>query len=294
MWSQMSYARESIVGAWTIEPRQNSVFARIAELWRYRHLLGYFATRTLQLLYKRSSFGWLWMMVRITAPIGLQGLIFGGALGIKSADGTPYFLFMLCGQTAWLLFDHSVLFVTRSIERNRKLIAKVYFPRLILPIAAVSPAVMFLTILSVVLFGVDVYERYHDGVWYIPFDWRLLLAPAAVAVALFCSIAVGFWTSVLQARYRDIRFGLRYTMSFGLYATTVLYPLSEVNSVFVRRAIFLNPMESSVEMFRYATLGTPLELPGAVITGHLAVIAAVALGGIWFFNREESASIDKL
>jgi lipopolysaccharide transport system permease protein len=290
----MSYAPESTVGEWTIEPRHNSIFSRIAELWRYRHLLAYFATRSLQLLYKRSSFGWVWMMVRITAPIGLQGLIFGGALGIKSADGTPYALFMLCGQTIWLLFDHSLLFITRSIERNRKLISKVYFPRLILPIAAVSPAMMFLAVLSLALLGVDVYERFHEGVWYIALSWRLLLAPLAVVISLVAAIAVGFWTSVMQARYRDIRFGLRYTMSFAMYATTVLYPLSEINSPLVRRLVFLNPLEGPVELFRYATLKTPVEIGGPLMAWHLLAIAGVALSGIWFFNREESASVDKL
>src|SRR3954469_18217992 len=129
----MSYAPESVIGSWTIEPQHGSIFARITEGWRYRHLLAYFATRTLKQMYKRSSFRWLWMMVRVTAPIGLNALIFGSVLALKSADGTPYFLFMLCGQTAWILFDQSLLHITRSIERNKKLIAKVYFPRLILP-----------------------------------------------------------------------------------------------------------------------------------------------------------------
>jgi lipopolysaccharide transport system permease protein len=289
----MSYAPESVVGAWTIEPRQASVFSRIAEVWRYRHLLSYFATRTLQLLYKRSSFGWLLMLVRVTAPIGLQGLIFGGALGMMSADQTPYALFMLCGQTTWILFDRSLLFITRSMERNRKLIAKVYFPRLILPISAVSPALVFLTILTFVLVAMDVYYWRHDGVWYIPLHPRLLLAPVAIVIALVFAIAVGFWTSVLQARYRDIRFGLRYTMSFALYATTVLYPLSQVKP-FVRSVVEMNPMECTIELFRYATIGTPLELSDTVIAGQLLVIALVALSGIWFFNREESASVDKL
>src|SRR5689334_24985800 len=177
----MSYARETVVGEWRIEPRHESILARIAEVWRYRHLLGYFATRTLQSLYKRSSLGWIWMMVRVTAPIGLNSIIFGGVLDLKSPDGTPYFLFLLCGQTAWTLFDRSLLYVTRSMERNRKLIAKVYFPRLILPISAVSPALIYLTILSLVLIGANIYLHHHDGVWYIPLQPRLFLAPVAIA-----------------------------------------------------------------------------------------------------------------
>ncbi len=290
----MSYEPDSVVGSWTIEPHQASVFSRLAEVWRYRHLLAYFATRTLQQLYKRSSFGWIWMMVRVTAPIGLQGLIFGAALGMASADGTPYALFMLCGQTTWILFDRSLLFITRSMERNKKLVAKVYFPRLILPISAVSPALMFLAILSIVLVGLDLYFRHRRGVWYIPLEWRLLLAPVAVVISLALAIGVGFWTSVLQARYRDIRFGLRYTIGFALYTTTVLYPLSQIDSPLVRRLVEFNPMECSIELFRYATIGTPLEISDTVFIAQVVAIVLIGLSGIWFFNREESASVDKL
>jgi lipopolysaccharide transport system permease protein len=290
----MSYARDAVVGEWSIEPRQANFFARIAEVWRYRHLLGYFATRTLQSLYKRSSLGWIWMLVRVAAPIGLNSIIFGGVLDQKSPDGTPYFLFMLCGHTAWTLFDQSLLHITRSMERNRKLIAKVYFPRLILPISAVSPAAIYLAILSLVLFGANIYLRQREGVWYIPLEPRLLLAPLAVGIALSCAVAVGFWTSVLQARYRDIRFGLRYSMSFFLYATTVLYPLSQIGHPLVRGLVLVNPMESAIELFRYATVGTPIEMSDTVMAMQLLVILVIGLGGIWFFNREEAASVDKL
>ena len=78
----MSYAPESVVGEWTIGPRHESVFARIAEVWQYRHLLGYFATRSLQSMYKRSSLGWIWMIVRVVDPLCLTSIIFGGVLGV--------------------------------------------------------------------------------------------------------------------------------------------------------------------------------------------------------------------
>jgi lipopolysaccharide transport system permease protein len=290
----MSYAPESVVGEWTIAPRHNGVFARITELWQYRHLLGYFATRTLKLLYKRSSLGWIWMMVRVTAPIGLNSIIFGNVLNLKSSDGTPYFLFLLCGQTPWTVFDHSLLFVTRSMERNRKLIAKIYFPRLILPISALSPALLFLMILTIVLIATDVYLHHRDGIWYIPLHPRLLLAPVAVVISLSFSAAVGFWTAVLQARYRDIRFGLRYSLGLFLYATTVLYPLSQIKYPLVRWLVYVNPMESGIELFRLGTVGTPMEISNVMLAGQLLAIVLIGLGGIWFFNREEAATVDKL
>lgn len=290
----MSYGPEAAVADWVIEPKGDSVFARIAEVWQYRKLLSYFAGRTLQMLYKRSSFGWIWMMVRVCAPIGLNSLIFGGVLNVQPTDGTPYPLFLLCGQTTWILFDRSLLFITRSMERNRKLISKVYFPRLILPISAVSPSIIFLTILSVVLVGADLYLRHRTGVWYIPLEPRLLLAPVAVAISLTFAIAVGFWTSVLQVRYRDIRFGIRYSMPLLMYLTSVLWPLSHIKYGWARAMVALNPMESAIELFRYGTIGTPLEITSTVIAWHLVAIGLTAASGIWFFNRVESASVDKI
>jgi lipopolysaccharide transport system permease protein len=290
----VSYGPEAAVADWVIEPKGDTVFARIAEVWQYRRLLKYFAGRTLQALYKRSSFGWIWMMVRVCAPIGLNSIIFGGVLDVKSSDGSPYWLFLLCGQTTWILFDRSLLFITRSMERNRKLISKVYFPRLILPIAAVSPSMLFLAILSMVLVGSNIYLRQRLGIWYIPLTPRLLFAPFAVAISLVFAVAVGFWTSVLQVRYRDIRFGIRYAMPLLMYLTSVLWPLSHIKYPVARALVALNPMESAIELFRYGTLGTPLEIGSAVIAGHMVAIAVTAATGIWFFNRVESASVDKI
>jgi lipopolysaccharide transport system permease protein len=234
------------------------------------------------------------MMVRLCAPIGLNSLIFGGLLNVQATGGTPYSLFLLCGQTTWVMFDQSLLFVTRSLERNRKLISKVYFPRLILPVAAVSPALVFIAILSLVLVASDVYMRQRVGIWYIALEPRLLLAPVAVLISLVFAISVGFWTSVLQVRYRDIRFGIRYAMPMLMYLTSVLWPLSHIKYAWARALVMLNPMESAIELFRYSTLGTPLEIGRATIAAHMTAIVVTALTGIWFFSRAESASVDKI
>jgi lipopolysaccharide transport system permease protein len=290
----MSYGPDARVAEWVIQPKSDSIFARIAEVWPYRRLLGYFATRSLQKLYKRSSLGWIWMMVRTCAPIGLNSLIFGGLLNVQATGGTPYSLFLLCGQTTWIIFDHSLLFITRSLEWNRKLISKVYFPRLILPMAAVSPSILFISILTIVLVGADLYLRYRSGIWYISLEPRLLLAPVAVLISLVFAIAVGFWTSVLQVRYRDIRFGIRYAMPLLMYLTSVLWPLSHIKYPWARALVMLNPMESAIELFRYGTIGTPLEITTAVITAHMVAIAVTGATGIWFFHRVEAGSVDKI
>src|SRR5262245_39862363 len=169
----MSSAPDSVLPAgsasadlWLIEPRQHGIMDRVRELWRYRYLWWYFASDALKAMYRRTKLGWLWLVVRVTAPVGIMALMFGGLLGVASS-GPPYFLFFSCGMTTWILFERSLLVVTRSLERNKKLVTKVYFPRLILPLSSVAPGLLYLTILLVVICFTVIYYRRLEGVWYI-------------------------------------------------------------------------------------------------------------------------------
>src|SRR4029450_9261076 len=183
---------------WLIEPQQHGVVDRIGELWRYRYLWWYSASDALKAMYRRTKLGWVWLVVRVTAPVGISALIFGGLLGVTS-NGPPYFLFFSCGMTTWILFERSLLVVTRSLERNRKLVTKVYFPRLILPLSAVAPGLLYLAILLIVIVGAVIYYRRHEGVWYITLRPELLAAVAAIMLTMVFTVSVGLWTSVLQA-----------------------------------------------------------------------------------------------
>lgn len=287
-------AGAAVADEWVIEPEQHGVIARARELWAYRYLWWYFASLTTRSLYRRSSLGWIWLLVRVTGPIGISSLFFGGVLDVK-AEGNPpppYFLFFLCGTATWLLFERSLLFITRSIERNRRLITKVYFPRMILPMAAIAPGLLYLGILLIVLIGSTFYYRHHDGIWYITLTPRLFAAAGAVAMSGLMAIAVGLWTSVLQARYRDIRFGIRYFSGFWFYFTPISYPLSMFPAKY-RWIASLNPMTHVVELFKWGTLGqSGVSMPGVITS--MVLITATMVSGMWFFNRQEAGSVDKL
>jgi lipopolysaccharide transport system permease protein len=276
---------------WTIEPRQHRVLDRALEVWAYRYLWWYFASNTLKALYRRSALGWFWLLMRIAGPVGLSAVIFGGVLNVPS-DGVPYFLFFLCGTTTWILFERSLLFITRSVERNRRLITKVYFPRLILPMSAMAPALLYLAILLLVMVGTVIYFHRTHGVWYIQLHPRLLASVGAIVLSLVFAVSVGLFTSVLQARYRDIRYGLRYFMPFWMYFTPIIYPLSHIPEQY-RWLVSINPMAPIVETFKWGTLGQG-SVTAAGLTTSLVLIAVTLVTGIWFFNRAESASIDKL
>jgi lipopolysaccharide transport system permease protein len=284
-------AGEAPEDLWTIEPRQHGVLERTVELWRYRQLWWYFAGEAVESMYRRTRLGWLWLILRVSAPIGLQSLIFGGLLGVSSG-GPPYFLFLVCGMTTWILFERSLLVVTRSLDQHRKLVTKIYFPRMILPMSAVAPGLLYLAVLLVVLVGTVIYHRYQDGVWYITLRPELLVSVAAIVVTLVFTVAVGLWTSVLQARYRDIRQGLRYFMPFWMYFTPILYPITTIPEDW-RWLVALNPMTAVVEAFKWGTLGTG-HLSVSLVTSSLVLVALTMVTGMWFFSREEAASVDQL
>lgn len=289
----MSYVADSDV--WLIEPRQYGVLDRGREFWEYRRLVWYFASDALTSLYRGSALGWLWLLMRVLGPIGITGAVFGGVLGAPS-DDVPYFLFLVCGMTTWLLFERSLIFVTRSLERNRRIIRKVYFPRMILPVAFVAPAVFYLIIVLLILAGTVIYYYRQDGVWYVTMHPRLLAAAGAIVLSLVFAVAVGLWTSVLQLRYRDVRYGLRYFMPFWLYVTPVFYPLSLLLSKVPEKyhwLISINPMVTIVEAFKWGTLGRG-SLQPASIAASLTLILVTIVVGMWFFNRYEAASVDKL
>ena len=280
-------------GMWVIEPRQHSAFARLRELWAYRYLWWFFASATVTSLYRRSALGWLWLLMRVVFPIGLNALVFGGMLGqAQKVDHVPYFLFFACGMSAWMVFERSLLFVTRSVEQQRRLVTRVYFPRLILPCAAVAPGLVYLAILLVVLVITVVFFYNQDGIWYIRLQPGLFVSAAALAVSLVFAVAVGLWTSVLQARYRDVRYALRYVTPFWFLMTPVVYPLARLPEGY-QPIVALNPMAPVVEAFRWGAFGEGA-FPAVPAALSLTLVLITLMTGMWFFNREEAASVDKL
>ncbi|HVG56324.1 MAG TPA: ABC transporter permease [Vicinamibacterales bacterium] len=278
---------------WVIEPRRHGAFSRLRELWSYRYLWWYFASETIVSLYRGSMLGWLWLLLRVVAPVGLNALVFGGIFDLQTkVQHVPYFLFFLSGTITWTLFERSLVYVTRSLERNRKLVTRVYFPRLILPMSAIAPGLMYLVILLIVLAITVVGFHQRTGVWYVLFTPRLFVSAGAVVASLMLVIGVGLWTSVLQARYRDVRYALRYVTPFWFLLTPVVYPMSVIHDKYPW-LVAINPMAPIVEAFRWGTIGgDQFQVVPAAISFGILVVTMVT--GLWYFNREEAASVDKL
>ncbi len=280
---------ESGADVWVIQPRREGLVARLRDVWRYRKLIRFFAVRAVTKLYQRTILGVAWIFIRPLFPLVVNTLVFGGMLGVGS-QGVPYFVFLVTGTAIWELFANSVTWGTRSLELNRSFMSRVYVPRLIMPVASVSPAYVNFGISLAVLLVAAVYYRVTTGVMHLTpalLGWSL----AALALTAYLALGIALWTSVPALQARDVRFTLAYVLDFWIFLTPVLYPI-RISERFAW-VLAVNPMVAIVDAFKYGLLGI-----GTVNVRHLAIAAAVATAifasGLWFFSRAEADAADKV
>jgi lipopolysaccharide transport system permease protein len=275
--------------AWVIEPRREGLPARFRDVWRYRRLMRFFASRSLQKLYANTVLGWAWIFIRPLVPLLVNTIVFAGLLRVGS-HGVPYFLFLTTGNTIWEFFASAVTWGTRSLELNRGFMSKVYVPRLIMPVAAMAPSYLYLSINCAVLAGALIYYRVTTGVNYLAF-LNLGWAVAALVLTIMLALGISLWTSVLALQARDVRFTLGYVLGFWVFLTPVLYPLNVPERW--QWAISLNPMAAIVNAFKYGVLKIPV-----LNLEHLGIAALISgatiCSGLWFFNRADAMAADKL
>lgn len=279
------------VSEWQIEPERTGLGARAIELWRYRRVLWFLAVRTVKQRYENMSLGIFWLFARPLLPIFIAAFVFGRLLGVPS-DGVPYIFFFMTGIVPWSLFERSILFGTRCLQQHRSLMKKLYFPRLISPMASVSPAAADFIIYMVLLVLMALYYLWKDGVMYMRLGPPLVVALLMSLLAVFSALSVIFWTCVLQTRYAETRFTLRYFMQFWMYLTPVMYPISIVPPEH-RWIVYVNPMASVVATFRWGVIGVGEPPIGPLMTAVATAVVAMA-AGIWFFSASESSTIDRL
>lgn len=277
--------------AWTIEPESEGAKARAVELWRYRRMLWFLAVQTVKSRYQGMSIGILWLFVRPLLPILIGAFVFGRMLGVPS-DGVPYILFFMTGSIPWSLFDRSILWGTKCLNTHKGLMKKLYFPRLISPIASIAPAASDFVVLMTLLVGLSLFYWWKDGVMYLRLGPSFIVALLMTVLAVCSALSVIFWTSVFQARVPETRFTLRYFMHFWMYLTPVFYPVSQVPPEH-RWILYVNPMASVVSTFRWGVIGVGEFLLLPLLTSILTTFVAMAIG-VWFFTASESSTIDRL
>ena len=274
---------------WVIEPRREALMDRLRDVWRYRRLLRFFAAKSLTKLYKRTVLGAAWIFIRPLFPLVVNTIVFGGVLGVGS-NGVPYFLFINCGGALWEVFSQAVTWGTRSLELNRGFMTRIYLPRLILPLATMTPAFLNFAIHLGVLAIAITYYRVTAGVLYLT-PWNLGWALLALVQATVLALGIALWTSVPALYARDVRFTIGYVLGFWLFLTPVLYPLN-VGPKYAWLLAF-NPMVAPVNAFKYGVLGIGgVSATEWIISG--AMTAATLISGLWFFGRAEADAADKV
>jgi lipopolysaccharide transport system permease protein len=255
-----------------------------AELWRYRELLYFLAWRDLKVRYKQTALGIAWAVLQPVMYMVVFTLFFGRLAGLY-AEGKPYALLALSGSVIWLFFANSVTLAANSLVGNAPLITKVYFPRLLVPVAPVIAALVDLALALGVLVAVMAGYAYVPGAG----EHFLFLLPF-VALAAVTAVGVGALLSALNVRFRDVRYVVPFLMQLWLFASPVVYS-AELLPDSWRTLYYLNPMAGVVEGFRWSALGGAR--PDELAVG-LSTLSGVILlvGGLLYFRRMERQFAD--
>jgi lipopolysaccharide transport system permease protein len=254
----------------------------LAELWDYRELLYFLTWRDIKVRYKQTALGFLWAVLQPLLTMVVFSLFFGRLAKVPS-DGMPYPIFSFAALVPWTLFAYGLSQSSTSLVASANLISKIYFPRLVIPIASVLSALVDFAIALAVLLGMMVYYRIAPTL-------NVLWLPGLVLLALVTALGVGLWLCALNVRYRDVKYLLPFLTQFWMFATPIAYPSSLLPEPW-RTLYGLNPLAGVTEGFRWALLGANTR-PGPMIA--LSALAAVSLliSGAYYFRRMERTFAD--
>jgi lipopolysaccharide transport system permease protein len=266
----------------SIRPSRGWVSINWRELWEYRELLYFLTWRDLKVRYKQTVLGVAWAVIQPFFTMVVFSIFFGQLAGMPS-DGIPYPVFTYCALLPWQLFASVLGQSSSSVVTNERLISKVYFPRLIVPISTVLAGLVDFAIAFVVLLGMMLFY----GI--VP-TWAILTLPLFLLMAVATALGVGLWLSALNVEYRDIRYVIPFLIQFWLFATPVAYPSSIVPEPW--RAVYgLNPMAGVVEGFRWSLLGQTSS-PGPLLVVSIITTLLLLASGLYYYRRVEKTFAD--
>jgi len=253
------------------------------ELWRYRELLYFLTWRDVKVRYKQTALGAAWAILQPFLTMLVFSVFLGNFAGLAAkTGGTPYPVFLYCGLLPWTFFARAVVSGGESLVGSANLITKVYFPRLVIPFAAVGAALVDLAVSFVVLLGMMAWYR-------TPLAPQLLLLPLFVAGTVLAATGLSALFAALTVTYRDFRFVVPYLVQLWMFATPVLYPSSVVPARW-RWLLAVNPMAGIIEGFRSAFLGQPVEWTQMGLS--LVLSALLFLVGAAYFRSIERRFAD--
>jgi lipopolysaccharide transport system permease protein len=265
-----------------LKPTRGWGSLNLGEVWNFRELVYFLTLRDLKVRYKQTALGASWAILQPFLTMVVFSVLFGRLLGMPS-DDIPYPIFSYTALLPWGVFSKALNDAGRSIVTNRSMITKIYFPRLIIPLASVISGVVDFIIAFIVLLGM---------MWYYDISptsniWTL---PLLLLLALITALGVGLWLSAMNVLYRDIGYVIPFLTQLWFYLTPIVYPTSKIPEEW-QLVYALNPMVGVVEGFRWALLDTNTSPgPMVVVSGIISIILMIS--GMFYFRRMERTFAD--
>ena len=281
---------------WTtiIKPRTKLFEVNLKEIWDYRDLLTLFVKRTITVQYKQTILGPLWWIIQPAFTVFMYMVVFGGIAGIPT-DGIPQPLFYLGGVAMWQYFSDCLTRTSNTFVANSGIFGKVYFPRLIMPLSG--------TISNLVRFGIQLGLFVLVYIYYVIIgqapspNWYLLLFPVLVVMMAGLALGFGIIISSMTTKYRDLQILFSFFVSLWMYATPIVYPLSQVAGkekfgINIANIMCLNPVTPVIETFKHGALGAGEFIGWGWLAYSFVFMLVVLFIGILIFNKVQKSFMD--
>lgn len=272
-----------------IKPKNKLWDIDFVELWRYRDLYSLFIKRDIVTQYKQTVLGPLWFFIQPLLTTLMYMVVFGGIAGI-STDGLPQPLFYLSGILCWQYFAECLNKTSTTFTANQAIFGKVYFPRLIVPLATVTSNLIRLGIQLLLLIIVYVYYLLFTD-FSLSVNWTLCLFPMLIILLAGLALGFGILISSMTTKYRDMTVLFTFIIQLWMYATPVIYPLSTIKNHHVYILMSLNPVTGIVEAFKYSVLGAG-EFSWTLLGYSIGFMIILMVVGIVVFNRVQRSFMD--
>ena len=271
-----------------ITSRHRWLDLNLKEVWQYRDLIWLFTKRNFVVRYKQTILGPAWIFLNPLISSLMYAFVFGGLAGIGT-DGVPQILFYLAGNAIWIFFSTCLTQNASTFTANANVFGKVYFPRLTMPVSNVLSSVMQFGVQMILVLGFLIYYLIQGAV--TPNWWAWLLIPVVLVHLGLLGLGFGIIISSLTTKYRDLSVLVGFGVQLWMYATPIVYPMSELGGGWMRSVLMINPVTAPVELFRYAVLGQGGVMP-AYLALSWAMTVVVAVLGVMIFNKVEKTFMD--
>lgn len=271
----------------TIQPKRHWLDINFKEIWNYRDLLWLFVKREVVVVYKQTILGPLWFFIQPMITTAMYMLVFNGIAGL-STDGVPPALFYLSGITIWNYFAESFRNTSSTFTQNAGIFGKVYFPRIIMPLAVITSNLVKFGIQLLLFLGFYIF--YLITLDTIEPNFTLLYFPIYVFLLALLGLSFGLIVSALTTKYRDLKFLIQFAIQLLMYATPVIYPMSQIPEKY-KSIILLNPLTPILEAFKYSFTGIGNFSYNGLLYSTIFTVVAL-FGGIIIFNKTEQNFMD--